>query len=67
MKVLQDAFDINGSFVTPEKSVVLNLLRLKQIFVWICVIMVIIVICLLKNVKEIYKFKDSNKNVNFPT
>ena len=33
MKVLQDAFDINGSFVTPEKSVVLNLLRLKQIFV----------------------------------
>ena len=32
MNVLQDAFGINGSFVTPEKSVVLILVRQKQIF-----------------------------------
>ena len=41
-----DAFVINGSFGTPEKSLALITAKQRKKFTWVWVIMVIIVICL---------------------
>ena len=48
-----------------DKSLVLTLVNHKQNFAWVCITMVILVICLLTEKK--YKFKADDKNVNFPT
>ena len=40
-------YGINGSSRSPEKSLVLILITQTQNFVWVCIIMLIIVICLL--------------------
>ena len=38
-----DTFGINGSFDAPEKKLVLILVKQRQSFVWVCIIMLIIV------------------------
>ena len=38
---------INGSFGAPEKSLVLILIKKTKNFAWVCIIILIIVICLL--------------------
>ena len=47
-----------------RKNLVLILPKWTQNFIWVCIIMVIIVICLLL---KIIKFIADIKNVNFPT
>ena len=49
-----------------RKSLILFLLKEKQNFVWVCIIMLVIVISLLMQ-KEIFKFKVDNKDVNSPS
>ena len=44
-------FGINRSFVSAEKSLALILVKQAQNFVWVCIIMLIIVICLLMEKK----------------
>ena len=45
-------FEINGSFGSPEKSLVLILVKQTQNFVCVCIIMLTIVICLLMQNKS---------------
>ena len=52
--------------VHQKKCLVLTLLKQTQNFVWVSIIMLIIVICLLTEMK-FSKFKADNKNINFPT
>ena len=59
-----DAFGNDGSFGSSEKKLSINFSKAKIKFNWVCITMVIIVICLLT--EKIYKFKANNKNVNFP-
>ena len=61
-----DTFGINGIFGPTEKSLVLILVKQRKSFGWICIIMVAIVICFF-NVKEVCKFKVSDKRINFTT
>ena len=49
--------------VLQKKSSVLILVKQRQYFAYVCITMVIRVICLLK---EIYMFKANNISVNFP-
>ena len=44
---LGPTYGINGSFGSPEKTIVLILLKQIQNFAWVYIIMLIIVICLL--------------------
>ena len=47
------ADDNNGSVVQQRKSLVLTLIKQSQKFAWVCIAMVIIVICLLMEKKSI--------------
>ena len=35
-----DTFGINGSFVAPEKKLILVLIKQRQNFSWVCIVMV---------------------------
>ena len=52
--------------VHKRKNLVLILVKQILNFVWVPIIMLIIVICLLMEIK-IFKFKAGNRNVNFST
>ena len=54
------------ALVQQRKLLVLILVKSRQIFAWVYIIRVIIVICLLMKDKY-FKVKADNKNVNFPT
>ena len=47
------SYGINGSFGSPEKSLVLILVKQLQNFAWVCIIMVTIVVCLLMEKKSL--------------
>ena len=48
-----DAFGINGNFgALKKKSLVLILVKQTQNFVWVCIIIMIIVICFLMEKKS---------------
>ena len=51
-------YGINRSFGPPEKKFSINFSKAKTKCSWVCITVVI---------KEIYMFKDDNKNVNFLT
>ena len=53
------------ALVHQKKILVLILVKLRQTLTWVCISMVIIVICQL--MEKIYKFKINNKNVKFPS
>ena len=40
-----DTFGINGSFVAPEKSLVLILVKQTQNFVWVYIVILITAFC----------------------
>ena len=40
----RDTCDINGTFGAPEKSLILILVKQRQNFVWVCIIIAIAVI-----------------------
>ena len=61
-----DTFDINGRFVAPEKNLILILVKQRQFFFLISYYNADNS-CLIVNGNEIYKFKASNKNDNFPS
>ena len=52
------------ALVHQRRSLILILVKQRQHFVWVCIRMVIIIICLLTE-KKIFKFETNNKNVNF--
>ena len=61
-------FGINGSFGSPEKRLVLILVKQTQNFIWVCIIMLIIIICLLMEKKSLSlkpKIKMLTFQINF--
>ena len=65
MIVTGQTYDINRGFGSPEKGLVLILLKRIQNFAWIYIIMQIIVMCLLIQKKYLI-FKAHNRNINLP-
>ena len=55
------------TLVHQRKSLVLTLIKQGTIFAWDYITIMIIVIYLFLNGKEIFKFKINNENVNFLT
>ena len=60
-----NTFGINACFGAPAKSLALTLIRQRQNFAWVYIIMAYSY--LFVNGNEILKFKSDNENVNFLT
>ena len=56
--------NISSSIGTIKKKFSLTFTTAKPIFFWVCIAVVIVVICLLTE-RKFYKFRADNKNVNF--
>ena len=57
-------FGINGNFGLPEKKFSINLVKQTQIFAWVCIIMLVIVICLFVEKKSL-SLKSTIKMLTF--
>ena len=51
--------------VQPRKNLILILVKQRWNFAWVCITIMLIVVCLLTEKKSV-KFKTGKRNVNFP-